>query len=103
MSILRLVLVALLSGSACADVEEPLDPGPGGPEPGDPAQEEVTAAQLSVGPLEVCDMLPLEGPCSRACDNAALQEYVPSGTCAVFRCELLDGREISVHACNPGD
>ena len=102
MSLIRLVLVALLSGSACADVEEPPDQGPDEPDPGDPAQE-VTAAQLSVGPGEVCDMLPPEGPCSRACDHAALEEYVPSGTCAVFRCELLDGREISVHACHPGD
>jgi hypothetical protein len=96
MTFIRLVLLALLGGSACVALEEPLDGGPG---PGDPAQG-VTAAQLAVGPPEVCDLLPTEGACRHACDADALAMHVPSGTCAVFYCELLDGRAISVHACH---
>lgn len=99
MSVRRLVLVALLGGSACVAVDQPLDAEP---ELGDPAQG-VTSAQLVVGPAEVCDMLPPEGACSQACNQVALADYVPPGTCAVFRCELLDGRAITVHACHPGD
>lgn len=99
MTIHRLVLVALLSGSACVAVDEPPDAEP---EPGAPAQG-VTSAQLAIGPAEICDMLPPDGPCSQACDPDALASYVPAGTCAVFRCDLLDGRSISVHACRPGE
>lgn len=99
----RLLLVALLSGSACvadtAGVEE-------GATLGDQAQQ-VTSAQRDMDEegeeVDVCTVLPVDGPCSHACDHATLVSFVPTGTCAVFRCDLLDGREISVHACRPQD
>jgi hypothetical protein len=97
----RLVLVALLSGSACVAVEEPAAPGA---TLGDQAQL-VTSAQRDMEEEEadVCAVLPVDGPCSHACDFVTLVSFVPAGTCAVFRCDLLDGREIAVHACRPGE
>lgn len=91
-----LLLVALLSGSACVAVDEPVVPGA---TLGDQAHQ-VTSAQQEE-PADVCDVLPVDGPCSYACDFATLSSFVPLGTCAVFHCDLLDGREISVHACRP--
>lgn len=102
MALHRLLLVALLSGSACVAVDEPVDPGA---TLGDQAQL-VTSAQRDMDGEEeadVCDVLPVDGPCSHACDLATLVTFVPAGTCAVFRCDLLDGRGISVHACHPDD
>ena len=52
---------------------------------------------------DVCTLLPVDGACSVACDHAALVNYAPPGTCVVFVCDLTDGREITVHACRPGE
>lgn len=92
-----LVLIGLLSGSACVEVDEAVNPGA---TLGDQAQL-VTSAQRDIEEADVCAMLPVDGPCSHACDVATLVSFVPAGTCAVFHCDLLDGREISVHACHP--
>jgi hypothetical protein len=52
----------------------------------------------------ICAALPGSGPCSLLCDRDALvEEYVPVDTCAVFVCELDDGRRITAHACHPPD
>ncbi len=93
----QLVLVALLSGSACVEAHQAVDAGT----TLCAHAQLVTAAQRDVEEADVCDVLPLDGPCSHACDSATLSGLVPTGTCAVFHCELLDGREISVHACRP--
>jgi hypothetical protein len=102
MALRPLVLVMLVSGSACVEGNEPVDPGA---TLGDQAQL-VTSAQRDMDGEEeptICDVLPQDGPCSHACDFATLSSFVPAGTCAVFHCDLLDGREISIHACRPGD
>lgn len=99
MALHRLVLVGLLSGSACVAVDEAVDPGA---TLSDQAQQ-VTSAQRDIEEADVCAVLPVDGPCSHACDVATLVSFVPVGTCAVFRCDLLDGREISVHACRPDE
>ena len=98
----RLVLVALVSGSACVEVEPP---APTGPTLGDQAQLVISAQRADDDQSEdddICSVLPVDGPCSQACDAAMLSSFVPPGTCAVFRCDLLDGRTVSVHACHPG-
>jgi len=49
----------------------------------------------------ICELLPLDGPCSLVCDPAALiARYVPAGSCVTFFCELTDGRTIIVDVCH---
>jgi hypothetical protein len=51
---------------------------------------------------DVCALLPDCGACSLACAPEQLvEQYVPDGTCAVFACELTDGRLLHVSVCNP--
>ncbi len=100
MDLHRFVLVALLSGSACVAAEEPVDPGA---TLGDQAQQVSSAHIDDEEHSDICGVLPVDGPCSHACDFATLSSFVPAGTCAVFRCDLVDGRTISVHACRPGE
>lgn len=99
MALHRLLLVGLVSGSACVEVDEAVEPGA---TLSDQAQL-VTPAQRDIEEADVCSVLPVDGPCSHACDLATLVTFVPPGTCAVFRCALLDGRGISVHACHPDE
>ncbi len=96
----RLLLVALLSGSACVEVDEAVQPDA---PLSDQAQQVSSAHMDDEDEADVCDVLPIDGACSYACDFAMLASFVPAGTCAVFRCELLDGRTVSVHACRPDE
>ena len=48
----------------------------------------------------ICDQLPSDGPCSLACDTAALAEkYIPLNSCVSFTCALSDGREFIAGGC----
>lgn len=60
------------------------------------------AAGEDAGGEDICGLLPCEGPCSLACDYAALiEQYVPPGTCASFYCHLTDGRPFAIDGCRP--
>lgn len=96
----KLLAAAALLLVACADQVEP-----------PPSQVEVltqqhpsTAPTVRVVPAEaganICQMLPADGPCSLACDPAALAEkYIEVNTCVMFSCTLTDGQEIHVGGC----
>lgn len=48
-----------------------------------------------------CDLLPDDGSaCAHACDPAALEAYIPAGTCVTFDCPLTDGTSIRVGGCH---
>ncbi len=92
------IAIACLIASACAvaDEDEPTEDGPLRE-----VAQVVTDAQHERIPIDVCEVLPPSGACSAACDHDALAEYVPTGACASFYCELTDGRHLVVHACHP--
>jgi hypothetical protein len=93
------VTLAFLLGSACVDDAEVVSETR---TLSDDARAAVTDEMESAPAPDVCDLLPDDcGACSVACDWSALSEYVPVGTCAVFVCELVDGRKVSFHACHP--
>ena len=48
---------------------------------------------------DICTVLPACGVCAHICDGT-LADYVPAGVCAAIRCELTDGRSVTVHACH---
>ena len=108
MRMLGLLMSAALA-AACAEPGEIMGPdaGPdagGADAPGDHAQPDVRSLITSDDNAEdICSLLPAEGPCELACDQAALiDEFVPAGVCIQYECPLRDGRSISVSACNPG-
>jgi hypothetical protein len=93
------VTLAFLLGSACVDEPEIVSETR---TLGDDARVSVVAEMATAPEPDVCDLLPEDaGACSVACDWQALSEYVPTGTCAAFLCELVDGREATFHACHP--
>lgn len=50
---------------------------------------------------DVCALLPADdSACAHACDPVALMEYVPTGTCATFTCELTNGETYRTGGCN---
>jgi hypothetical protein len=50
--------------------------------------------------LPLCErIVETEGACAVACDEEALQEYIPQGACVLYPCTLDDGRRISVGGC----
>jgi hypothetical protein len=71
---------------------------------GRPASEAEVAALAKVDDGQsdlVCErIVETEGPCAVACDKAALREYIPFGTCALFLCTLDDGTSAHVGGCN---
>lgn len=97
MTTIHVGLVALLCGSACL---VPDDAASDVSTPGEGAHIVVTAG-MDADDDDVCALLPACGPCSVACDAAALADYIPPGTCAAFVCELTDGRRMTFHACHP--
>lgn len=69
-----------------------------------PAPAARVAPTARVVPAEaganICQMLPEDGPCSLACDPAALAEkYIAVNTCVMFSCTLTDGQEIHIGGC----
>jgi hypothetical protein len=51
-----------------------------------------------------CAQLPNDGSaCAHACDQAALEQFIPPGTCATFECPLPDGTVMRVGGCRPAD
>ena len=51
--------------------------------------------------LPQCDLLPQDdSACAHACDEDALLEYIPEGTCASFTCPLSDGTTLVTGGCN---
>jgi len=104
---MRAILVGLLLAAGC------LDGGPNVSEAGGTSVGEQPSigalyehdGELAQGPQpSVCDVLPCDGPCSLACDRDELvKQYVPSGTCVSFYCELTDGRTIVLDACHAPD
>ena len=105
---IRSIAAALLLCAACVEEgsdsdqvdETAVDP--------DKAQDPETIAerdthQFSMEPT--CDIAPDPdepgGPCAHACDQAALQQFVPEGACFTFLCERSDGSPVKVGACNP--
>ena len=94
-------LTVLSFGSACVATGDTDDePQP----PGDYAHASTHAVvELGDPESDICAHLPPSGACSKLCDREALLEYVPAGSCAVFHCELTDGRVVGVHACRPED
>jgi hypothetical protein len=98
MALCRLALVAAIC--SCVDGEEVVPPE----EPPNVEESAIVSSEDAPPPAEddICGLLPDDGPCALACDDAALAEqYVPEGTCAAFACVLTDGRRIIVHACHP--
>jgi hypothetical protein len=97
-----LSIAMAIAGSACAgddastDDTDPSD---------DDGRASVTASvALPDADQDICGALPGTGPCSLLCDRDALvEQYVPANTCAVFVCELDDGRRVTMHACHPPD
>lgn len=65
------------------------------------AAEELAPAQ------EVCDIRPdpdePQGPCTFACDQEALDDFIPEGFCMTFLCERADGTKVKIGGCNSGD
>ncbi len=102
---LRATVALWLVASACVQGDEITvdEPEPGIVEASAVAQLD-NAATMELGQPtdeDVCGLLPCDGPCSLACDyDALVAEYVPSGTCVVFSCELTDGRTFGLHACH---
>lgn len=103
MSRSRFALVAIFCGSACLIGDD--EPSVDTHIPDDDGRTNISAAvELPDGGYNICEHLPAEAPCSLLCDRDALvEQYVPESSCAVFVCELTDGRRISVHACHPPD
>ncbi len=53
---------------------------------------------------DACYQLPDDGSaCAHACDQAALESFIPAGTCATFECPLADGTVMRVGGCNAGN
>jgi hypothetical protein len=94
-------LAVLTFGSACLATGETDEESP---DPGDPAHVGTHAVvQLEDPESDICAHLPPAGACAQLCDRDALLEHVPAGSCAVFHCELTDGRAVGVHVCRPED
>lgn len=94
------LMLAFLLGSACTDEPEVVGESR---TLGDDARATVVIDEMATAAEpDICDLLPDDcGACSVACDWEALVEYVPPGTCAAFICELVDGRDVTFHACHP--
>lgn len=97
MTNLKLLAIAALSLAACVDSPDPA---------GAPAEARPTAAATvtRIAPADpgtnICQLLPADGPCSLACDPAALAEqYIAVNTCADFQCTLTDGQVIRAGGC----
>jgi len=103
MTCLRLALVAVLTTSACMTGDDTVNVAGGERAASYDERSDVTSDSRSApADPDVCTLLPPDGPCSLACDPEALAEqFVPLGTCAAFACTLVDGRQITVHACHP--
>lgn len=95
------LLVATFCLAACVDETPTLeDPPSSEPSTGEIAQVSQSAQLLDANAeYDVCEHLPLDPPCSLACDYDALAATLPHGSCAAFFCTLTDGNEIVLHAC----
>ncbi len=104
----------LMLVAACADAREPSRPGQ---QPSAVARLADDLARRSYDPLvdvpdpiadpsgpsgpDACELaVEQDGPCSLACDNAAvLEEFVAAGTCMIFECELVTGDHVRIGGC----
>jgi hypothetical protein len=101
MTIQHLLAAAALSLVACVDT-------PTTPEPELTARAAMGQGQLEISRVvardpgaNICQLLPADGPCSMACDSAALAEkYIPLNTCISFQCTLTDGQQILAGGCH---
>jgi hypothetical protein len=92
-------MLAILLGAGCVDEPEVVNVSR---TLGEVARVPVIDEMTTDPEPDVCDLLPEDaGVCSVACDWEAVIEYVPVGTCAAFVCELVDGRDLTFHACHP--
>lgn len=67
-----------------------------------PASTEITGpTEGKADTDDTCHVLPTSDACAVACDEEALQELIPPGTCILFRCQLDDGSEVGVGGCRP--
>ena len=95
-----LATAIMVCACACVDRDDADDDVV--PLPSDDAHAAITnSLDVPDADYNICEHLPASGPCSVLCDRAALEEYVPESSCAVFVCELTDGQTVSVHACHP--
>jgi len=93
-----LILVYLL-GSGCVDEPDLVSVSR---TLGDDARVPVIGEMATAPEPDVCDLLPADsGVCSGACDWEAVIQCVAGGTGCAFVCELVDGRDLTFHACRP--
>jgi hypothetical protein len=104
----KIAIVSVIFASACIDDGVEGDPGAlytdKGISPSEEATSELTARESLPDPNEapMCAMLPQEeGACAHACDQDALLEFIPKGSCASFSCTLTDGSTFVTGGCNP--
>lgn len=94
MTMLRIALLAILGGPGCVTTLDTSEVS----SDDRTLTDEGTFAASEEG-ADICTVLPSCGLCSHICDGT-LADYVPAGVCAAIRCELTDGRTVTVHACH---
>ena len=100
MTALRLFLLALACGTACAQAAATSDEGADDRTLSDDGAAVESELTLPEDP-SVCDLAPADGLCSLICDPDALAEELPVETCVALICPLTNGTDVTVHACNP--
>lgn len=109
---IRSIAAALVLCAACVEEgsdSDRVEPSPVQPDKAeDPPMITSSLAAEELAPAqEVCDIRPdpdePQGPCTFACDQEALDDFIPEGFCMTFLCERADGTKVKIGGCNSGD
>jgi hypothetical protein len=94
------ILAAFAALSLAACIDQPTTSPVAKPETRQPTTSLTRTVALGEPGANICNSLPADGPCSLACDPAALaDQYIKVNTCVDFACTLDDGQTIHIGGC----